>query len=233
MARAEFNRDLGQLESELVLLGALVESAIYSSLNALKTRDLDLSRQVIHDDDLIDEKRHEVEDTCLDLIRREAPVAGDLRRIISMLHIAGELERMGDYAEGIAKISLMMGPEPPLKELIDIPAMGERAVGMLKHSLDAFLNRDDDAAVASAAAIGDDDDEVDSLYRRVRLDLLVLMRRDPANVEPGTYLLWAAHNVERIADRATNIAERVIFQASGRHVRVGADKETRVLETPG
>ncbi|MEE8363604.1 MAG: PhoU domain-containing protein, partial [Dehalococcoidia bacterium] len=137
MARAEFNRDLGQLESELVLLGALVESAIYSSLNALKTRDLDLSRQVIHDDDLIDEKRHEVEDTCLDLIRREAPVAGDLRRIISMLHIAGELERMGDYAEGIAKISLMMGPQQPLKELIDIPAMGERAVGMLKHSLDA------------------------------------------------------------------------------------------------
>ena len=146
MAREEFNRDLQQLEAELVLLGALVESSIFNALNALKSRDLDLSRRVIADDDLIDDKRHLVEDACVELIRREAPVASDLRRIISSLHIAGELERMGDYAEGIAKISLMMGPEPTLKELIDIPAMGERAVHMLKKSRDAVLTRDDNAA---------------------------------------------------------------------------------------
>lgn len=233
MAREEFDRDLHQLEAELVLLGALVESSIFSALNALKSRDLELSRKVIADDDLIDEKRHLVEDACVELIRREAPVASDLRRIISSLHIAGELERMGDYAEGIAKISLMMGPEPPLKELIDIPAMGERAVHMLKHSLDAFLNRDDSAAREEALSIGPDDDQVDDLYRKVQGDLLELMKADPANVERGTYLLWAAHNVERIADRATNIAERVVYQATGDHVRVGAGKGERVLETPG
>ena len=229
MAREEFDRDLQQLEAELVLLGALVESSIFSALNALKSRDLDLSSTVINDD----EKRHLVEDACIELIRREAPVAGDLRRIVSSLHIAGELERMGDYAEGIAKISLMMGPEPPLKELIDIPAMGERAVHMLKQSLDAFLTRDDAAASAAAMMIGPDDDLVDDLYRKVRVDLLELMKANPVNVERGTYLLWAAHNVERIADRATNIAERVVYQATGRRVRVGAGKNERVLETPG
>ena len=233
MAREEFDRDLQHLEAELVLLGALVESSIFSALNAIKNRDLELSRKVIEDDDLIDEKRHVVEDACMELIRRESPVAGDLRRIVSSLHIAGELERMGDYAEGIAKISLMMGPEPPLKELIDIPAMGERAVHMLKQSLDAFLTRDEGEAKAEALAIGPDDDQVDDLYRKVRVDLLALMKADPGNVERGTYLLWAAHNLERIADRATNIAERVVYQATGDRVRVGAGKEERVLEPPG
>ena len=233
MAREEFDHDLQQLEAELVLLGALVESSIFNALNAIKNRDLVLSEKVIQDDDLIDDKRHLVEDACTDLIRREAPVASDLRRIISALHIAGELERMGDYAEGIAKISLMMGPEPPLKELVDIPAMGERAVHMLKQSLDAFLTRNEIAAREEALAIGPDDDEVDDLYRKVRVDLLSLMKADPANVERGTYLLWAAHNVERIADRATNIAERVVYQATGDRVRVGAGKEERVFETPG
>ena len=233
MAREEFDHDLQQLEAELVLLGALVESSIFSALNAIKNRDLALSEKVIEDDDLIDDKRHLVEDACMELIRREAPVASDLRRIISALHIAGELERMGDYAEGIAKISLMMGPEPPLKDLVDIPAMGERAVHMLKQSLDAFLTRDENAAKEEALAIGPDDDEVDDLYRKVRADLLALMNADPGNVERGTYILWAAHNVERIADRATKIAERVVYQATGDRMRVGAGKEERVLETPG
>lgn len=226
MVRQGFDRHLGHLEAELVMLGALVESSIFNALHALKNRDLDLSRSVVRDDDLIDEKRHKIEEMCMELIRRESPVAGDLRHIISSLHIASELERMGDYAEGIAKISLLMGNEPPLKKLIDLPNMSDRAVHMLKMSLDAFLERDDAEAERMAMDIGPDDDAVDNLYAQIRDELMELMKQNPDNVERATYLLWAAHNVERIADRATNIAERVVYQASGKLVRVGANHDT-------
>ena len=140
--RQDFDRDLGRLEAELILMSGLVEQAIFNSLNALKNRDLERSQTVIDEDDRIDETELEIERSCIELLRREAPMAGDLRRIVASLHIAGELERIGDYAEGIAKISITMGDEPPLKELIDIPRMGDMAVSMLKRALEAFINRD-------------------------------------------------------------------------------------------
>ena len=140
--RQDFDRDLGRLEAELILMSGLVEQAIFNSLNALKNRDLERSQTVIDEDDRIDETELEIERSCIELLRREAPMAGDLRRIVASLHIAGELERIGDYAEGIAKISITMGDEPPLKELIDIPRMGDMAVSMLKRALEAFISRD-------------------------------------------------------------------------------------------
>ena len=215
LGRQDFDRDLGKLEAELILMSGLVEQAIFNALNALKSRDIEKSQKVIDEDDNIDQAELEIERTCIELIRREAPMAGDLRRIVASLHIAGELERIGDYAEGIAKISITMGGQPPLKELIDIPRMGDMAVRMLKRSLEAFISRDADLVRTLSVELEKEDDEVDDLYAKVQADLLELVKTDPENAEPATYLMRVAHNVERIADRAMNIVERALYQATG------------------
>ncbi len=211
MPRAEFSRDLRVLQDELLVLANMVEKAIARSLDALKNRDLALSEEVVRDDDVIDRKRMELEERCIDLIATQQPLAGDLRVLITVLHMSVELERMGDYAEGIAKISLMMGNEPPLKPLIDIPRMADKATDMLRRSLDAFVNRD----VELANAVCDDDDEVDALYEQVYRELLTYMMASPAVIQRATFLLWVAHDLERIADRTTNIAEHVIYMVTG------------------
>ena len=215
LGRQDFDRDLGKLEAELILMSGLVEQAIFNALNALKSRDIDKSQNVIDEDDNIDQTELEIERSCIELIRREAPMAGDLRRIVASLHIAGELERIGDYAEGIAKISIKMGGQPPLKELIDIPRMGDMAVRMLKRSLEAFISRDADHVRTLSVELEKEDDEVDDLYAKVQGDLLELVKADPENAEPATYLMRVAHNVERVADRAMNIVERALYQATG------------------
>ena len=215
LGRQDFDRDLGKLEAELILMSGLVEQAIFNALNALKSRDIDKSQKVIDEDDNIDQTELEIERSCIELIRREAPMAGDLRRIVASLHIAGELERIGDYAEGIAKISINMGGQPPLKELIDIPRMGDMAVRMLKRSLEAFISRDANLVRTLSVELEKEDDEVDDLYAKVQADLLELVKADPENAEPATYLMRVAHNVERVADRAMNIVERALYQATG------------------
>ena len=161
--RTDFDKNLTHLQDELLLLGGMVEKAVARSMDALRRRDLEASRQVVKEDDIIDQKRFDLEERCIELIATQQPLAGDLRILVTVLHVAVELERMGDYAEGIAKISLMMGDEPPLKPLIDIPRMADLSAGMLRRSLDAFVNRD----VVSAMAVCDDDDKVDDLYDQV------------------------------------------------------------------
>ena len=215
LGRQDFDRDLGKLEAELILMSGLVEQAIFNALNALKSRDIDKSQKVIDEDDNIDQTELEIERSCIELIRREAPMAGDLRRIVASLHIAGELERIGDYAEGIAKISIKMKGQPPLKELIDIPRMGDMAVRMLKRSLEAFISRDANLVRTLSVELEKEDDEVDDLYAKVQADLLGLVKADPENAERATYLMRVAHNVERVADRAMNIVERALYQATG------------------
>ena len=214
MLRADLDRQLNQLQQEVTSLAGIVDKATLRAIDALKTRDLAESRQVIKEDDYIDQKRYEVEERCVDLIATQQPMAGDLRNIIALMHISVELERMGDYAEGISKISLLMGPNPPLKPLIDIPKMSDQATLMLRNSIDALESRD----VIKANQVLLDDDEVDALYNRVYRDLLVFMTEDPNTIERATYLLWIAHDLERIADRATNIAERVIYLVTGKIV---------------
>ena len=191
------------------------------SVEALKQRDLTESQQLVQEDDYIDQKRYELEDRCVDLIATQQPIAGDLRAIIALLHITVELERIGDYAEGIAKISLLMGDEPPLKPLIDIPRMAEKATTMLRNSMDSLVSRD----TIKANLVLKDDDEVDLLYDQVYRELLVFMLQNPQTIQRATYLLWAAHDLERIADRATNIAERVIFLVTGKMVESNKSTE--------
>src|SRR3990172_7311211 len=220
MPKTDFDRHLRSLQDGLLVLGSMVEKAIAKTLDALKRRDLEASRQVIQEDDAIDRQRFQLEDMCVELIATQQPVARDLRRLIAILHISVELERMGDYAEGIGKISLMMGEEPPLKPLIDIPRMAEKCIDMLERSLDSLVRRD----VAMATQVCNDDDEVDGLYDQVYHELLMFMIQDPKTIQRATYLLWAAHDLERIADRATNIAERVIFLVTGQLTEINVSK---------
>jgi len=211
MPREDFERNLKGLEDDVVQLSNRVEKAIFESIEALKERDITASQKVVDDDDVIDEEQQAIEDRCIDLIALEAPMAGDLRVLIAAMMVANELERMGDYAEGIAKISLSMGNLPPLKPLIDIPRMADKSVDMLRRSTQAFVNRDVESATAVLLA----DDEVDDIYEQVYRELLTYMMADPSTIQRATYLLWVAHDLERVADRTTNIAERVIYLVTG------------------
>lgn len=212
MLRADFDHKLKVLQDDLIGLGNLVGQAINQAMDALKNRNLDASQRVVAGDDLIDQKRFELEDQCIDLIGTQQPIAIDLRTLIAVLHISVELERVGDYAEGIAKVTLLMGDEPASKPLFDLPLLADKASDMLGRSLDALVFRD----AGAAEQVCEDDDQVDDLYREVYRELLTQMTQDPQSIKRATYLLWVAHDLERIADRATNIAERVIFLVTGK-----------------
>jgi phosphate transport system protein len=211
MTRAGFDRQLSEIQEDMLVLAGMVESAIERAMQSLRERNLELAKHVIADDVKLNDKRHDIEEHCLELIAMQQPLASDLRTIVSVLHITVDLERMGDHAEGIAKIVLLMRDEPLVKPLVDIPAMAKAARRMMNDALDAFLKRD----LEQAYAVGRADDQVDELQETVYRDLVAIMIRDPATVEPCTHLLWVSHNLERIADRATNIAERVVFTETG------------------
>ena len=191
MLRIDLDRQLGQLQQEVISLAEIVDKATMRSVEALKQRDLTESQQLVQEDDYIDQKRYEIEDRCVDLIATQQPIAGDLRAIIALLHITVELERIGDYAEGIAKISLLMGDEPPLKPLIDIPRMAEKATTMLRNSMDSLVSRD----TIKANQVLKDDDEVDLLYDQVYRELLVFMLQNPQTISvqltcSGQLMIW-------------------------------------------
>lgn len=215
MANLHLDQELAQIESRIVWLGGLVETAIFKGITAMRSKDMDALRALIEEDDRIDDLENEIQLSCVELIRREAPLAADLRRIIAMMFIANELERMGDYAEGIAKVALNIGYEAPLRQMDYIQRMSDLAVSMMKRSIETLTTYDADAASEIAVGIEVDDDEVDDLYTKVQGEIFDLLRADPKISEQATYLLWAAHNIERIADRSTNIAERAIYIAKG------------------
>lgn len=211
MTRSTFERQLSEIEEDMLVLAGMVERAIERSIISLKSRDLELARVVIVEDMDLNRKRYETEEKCIDLLAMQQPLATDLRTIVAILHIIVDLERMGDHAEGIAKISIMLADEAPLKPYIDIPRMAEKAIAMLRRSIEAFKHRDVDLA----RAICDEDDEVDALYDQVYRELLFYMLNDPKTIERATHVTWIAHNLERIADRVTNICERVVYMVSG------------------
>jgi phosphate transport system protein len=212
---------MGVLQDKLLLMGSRVEDALADAVIALKKRDHKVCRQIIAHDQTINEARYELEGGTLMLIATQQPMAGDLRTLAAVLEIASELERIGDYAKGIANISLMIGDAPLVKPLIDVPRMAEICVDMLHRALDAFVQNDDKAA----AAIVEDDDMVDALYDQVYRELMTYVIADPKTVEQVSYLLWVAHNLERAADRVTNICERVIFTVTGELIDIGSENE--------
>lgn len=218
MLRQTFEDELQRLQDEVLVLGSMVEEALTESVECLRKRDMERSRQLIANDRLINEKRFAIEADTLTLIATQQPIAGDLRVLASVLEIAAELERMGDYAKGIANINLMIGEEPLLKPLVDIPRMAEKARDMLHRALEAFIQRD----VELAQAIPAEDDEVDALYNQVYRELATYILSNPRNIEQANYLLWAAHNLERTADRVTNICERVVFTVTGQMAEISS-----------
>ena len=218
--RASFDRQLTALRDDVLILGSMVDKAIDRSVEALKRRDRSEAESIISDDFKINRKRFEIEEQCLLLLATQQPMASDLRVIATALSIITDLERMGDHAEGIAKINLMMGDEPLLKPLVDIPQMSVKARDMLRRSLDAFVARD----AAGARALAAEDDDVDALYDRVYKELLEYMIKDPSTITRATHLLWVAHNLERIADRVTNICERIVFMVTGRMEEINVSK---------
>jgi len=216
MPRVSFERELQRLEGELLELGDTVENAITESVQTLKKRDLQGSQSLVDNDRLINKRRYAIEADVLILIATQQPVAGDLRILAAILDITHELERIGDYAKGIAKISLRIGKGRLIKPLIDIPRMAEKAASMLHRGLDAFIRRDTDLA----RTLPSEDDEVDGLYNQVYRELMTHILADPKNIEGANSLLGVAHNLERAADRVTNICERVIFTVAGEVVEL-------------
>ncbi len=211
MARETFQENLKELEYEILNLGDMVVNAINRSIEALKSRNIEEAEKIISDDTLINEKRWEIEEKCINLIATQQPVASDLRDIIAILNIIVDLERMGDHAEGIAKVVIMIGDKPVINHLIDIPIMAEKSIDMIRRSLKAFIDRD----VKSAKIISSEDDKIDKLYEQIYHILLNFMIKNPKSITKATYLLWSAHNLERIADRVTNICERIVYLVTG------------------
>jgi phosphate transport system protein len=207
--RETFEAELNDLRERLLSLGAMVSNAQQRAVQALAERSEELAREVIAGDQLINQTQHQIEDACMYLIASQQPVARDLRVIVSVSSIASDLERMADHAKGIAVLALRLMDQPMLKPLIDIPRMAEIGRDLLQRQLDAFIKGDPESARELAAR----DTEVDQLNDQVFRELLVFMMTDPKTITRATYLLWVAHNLERFADRVTNIGERTIFVA--------------------
>jgi phosphate transport system protein len=209
--RKTFDQELQHAKDEILLLGSMVEEAVIASMNALKKRDIEASEAIYEKDEKINEKRFEIENKVMILIATQQPMAIDLRLLASILDVASELERMGDYAKGIATINIRMAGMPLLKPLIDLPRMADKATDMLHRALAAFVMMD----AETARAIPLEDDEVDGLYNQIYRELMTIIIQDPTTIERANFLLWAAHNLERMADRVTNICERTVFVATG------------------
>jgi phosphate transport system protein len=209
--RKTFEIEIQHLKDEILLLSSMVEQAIINSVAALKKRDIEASRSIYEMDRQINAKRFAIEEKVMITIATQQPAAHDLRLLASILEVAGELERMGDYAKGIAAVNLRLGDQPLLKPLVDIPLMARKSTDMLHRSLTAFVNEDSE----TARLIPAEDDDVDALYTQVYRELMTFVMADARYIEPANWLLWVAHNLERVADRVTNICERTIFTVTG------------------
>lgn len=211
MPRQTLDREIHHLQDEVLLLGSMVEQAMLNAIDTLKHRDLTAARRVYREDDLINEKRYAIENRVLILFATQQPIAHDLRLLAAILEVITELERMGDYAKGIAKINLRIGSEDIQLPIREISRMGDLAVGMLHRALSAFIEED----VQMAYRIPQEDDLVDELYNEIYRKNVENMIANPEEIDHNNYIMWIVHNIERMADRVTNICERTIFIATG------------------
>ena len=211
MARQEFDNSLHKLETEIKIMVSQVELSIEKAMKSLIEQDLVLADEVIKNDDVIDKMQDDLEKLCIDLIRREQPLAGDLREIVACMYVIEELERIGDYAEGIAVLTNRMGVRPLPTDLVIIPQISIISISMLKTSTETFLLKNANEVKNRYKKLQKEDTKLDNLYKDVQERLIELMKRKPNEIERATFLLWVAHNLERIADRSINIAERSMF----------------------
>lgn len=225
MPRESLDRKLRHLQQEVLVISSMIEEAVAASIEALKSHDLQRARDIIINDRLINARRYDLENEIIITIATAQPVmATDLRKIASTLEVVGELERMGDYAKGIAKVTLLIGKEPHVKPLIDIPLMAELVTSMLHRAVEAFINLDSD----TAHLIPLEDDKIDALYNQVYRELVTIMLVDPTTIDQASYLMWAAHNLERMADRVANICERAIYAATGQLIELSINDDEKL-----
>ncbi len=212
MARETFDRQLKILLDQVLVLGSMVDQAVRGSMDALHTRDLTAARRIYSADSQINEKRYAIEGSCITLIATQQPMARDVRFLVAIMEIITELERIGDYAKGICKINLLLSEElidPAL--FYDLQQMCRLGLDMLRRSLEAFVAGD----VSAARGIPNEDDQVDDIYNRLYHVLVEKMIADITTIDRANHIMWAAHNLERMADRVTNICERIIYVATG------------------
>lgn len=221
MPRETLDRQIHHLQDEVLLLGSMVEQAMLESVDALKRRDQQTSRRIFYEDHLINEKRYAIENAILILIATQQPMARDLRLMAAILEVITELERMGDYAKGIAKVNMRMGDNPLPVSMRDITRMADLAVSMLHRALSAFVTEN----AAQAHEIPNEDEDVDALYNQVYRELVAAMIANPEIIDQANLMMWVAHNIERLADRVTNICERTVFIATGELMEMDTDDE--------
>jgi phosphate transport system protein len=222
MTREVLTHQIKQLLDEVLLLGSMVEQATLHAVETLKTRDVKAAREIYDDDQTINEKRYAIENAIIITIATQQPMARDLRTLAAILEIITELERMGDYAKGIAKVTMRLGDVELPIPIREIERMAELGVGMLHRALGAFVNED----AKTASKIPAEDDAVDALYNEIYGELVNQMISDPQLIESINLLLWVVHNLERLADRVTNICERTVFITTGELMEMdSADEE--------
>lgn len=226
MTREQYTRQLREIKEDVLLLGSMVQEMLIASVDALKRRDLERAREVFLSDQVINEKRFAIEEVTITTIATQGPMAHDLRLLAAVLEIITDLERMGDYAKGIARITVRLGAHSPLKPLVDIPRMADLGVEMLGKALQAFMDED----VALARAIPEYDDQVDQLYDQIYRELMTFIMADPRVMEQANDLNWIAHKLERFADRVSNICERVVYMATGKFSEFDIKDEYKKLE---
>lgn len=209
--RSHFDKALAQLHEDVLQLGSRARRAVANGLNVLLDRDVDLAREVIAEDVNINRLRYDIEFDCYSLLVTEQPVASDMRAIVAALTVVGDLERIADHGKKLARITLRMLEDPSAVDLGEVPLLGEQSLAMLDRALRAFATND----VAEAEAVCRADDQADAQYKRIFNAIVNQMIEDPRRISACTHLLQAAHELERVADRATNVAERVIYTVTG------------------
>ncbi|MEM7535277.1 MAG: phosphate signaling complex protein PhoU [Chloroflexota bacterium] len=216
MIRKQFNQDLEHLQDELLILGSMASHALTHSVNVLMRLDQQQAKVLIENDRIINAKKYQIEETCLKLIATQQPLARDLRLVTGAIELSTELERIGDYAKGIGKITRYLGPNPQVSPPAQLPTMRDTVVSMLRRALDAFVDQD----LQTARTLPLQDDEVDDLYNEINHQMLQFIVKQPSSMDQVNYIIWAAHNLERAGDRVTNICERTIYTITGEFVEM-------------
>jgi phosphate transport system protein len=224
MTRERFDRQMQLLLDQVLVLGSMVEQSVLDSLDALKRRDLAKARRIYAEDQQVNEKRYSIESNCITLIATQQPMARDVRFLAAILEIITELERIGDYAKGISKINQLLSEEPVDPVILnELQQMAKLGLDMLRRALDAFVIGDEKAA----RGIPEEDDLVDRLYNQIYTKLVGQMIADPATIDRANHMMWAAHNLERMADRVTNICERIVYVATGEMRELDTSEEDK------
>lgn len=216
MPRETMDREIRELQDDILALGSMVEKNIVDAMISLKKRDTKLSRVVLAADQKVNKKRFDIESSTLLVIATQQPMAHDLRLLAAILEVAGELERIGDYAKGNAKINILLKDTLLHVPILELEAMSEIVVSMLHKAVIGFIKEDE----RSAREIPEEDDQVDEMYKNIYHKLVDMMIKAPEEIDHANYYMWAAHNLERTADRVSNICERTIFVVTGELLEV-------------